>query len=53
LGNYKADFLEEILVLHKLYCQRKLYIYSEVRKWLYPNVDIPIQEQGKDDPMIR
>jgi hypothetical protein len=35
------------------YTVKENYIYLEVRKWLYLNVDIPIPERGKDAPMMR
>jgi hypothetical protein len=49
----EVDFYEETVFLHKIYCKEKLYIYWEVRKWLYRNTDIPIPERGKDAPMMR
>ena len=39
-------------VLHKIYCRKKLFIYLEVRKWLYLNADIPIPERGIDVLMM-
>jgi hypothetical protein len=48
-----VDFYEEFLFLLKIYYKEKFNIYSEVRKWLYLNADIPIQERGKDALTMR